>query len=68
MGEKVVFLVMFTNFGKDMTEKLGKQHAKMHILIGSIFIPGKCVLRVCLKVLFEDDIQPEIQVVPLSHS
>ena len=28
LGEKGVFLVMFTNFGKDITEKLRKKHAK----------------------------------------
>ena len=30
-GKKGVFLVMATNFGKDMMDKLRKKHAKMHI-------------------------------------
>ena len=28
IGKKAVFLVILTNFGKDMTEKLRKTHAK----------------------------------------
>ena len=35
-----MFLVIATNFGKDMKHKLRKTHAKMHRL-GSIFIPEK---------------------------
>ena len=31
LEKKGVFLVIFTNFGKDMTEKLRKKHAKMHL-------------------------------------
>ena len=30
-GEKSVFLVILTNFGKDMKDKLRKMHAKMCI-------------------------------------
>ena len=30
IGKKGVFLVMLTNFGKNMTGKLRKMHAKMH--------------------------------------
>ena len=29
--KKGVFLVIMTNFGKDMTDKLRKMHAKTHI-------------------------------------
>ena len=60
-----MFLVMFTNFGMDMMEKLRKKKSmqkgfffshswKMHAL--------GCVLKV---LFYEDDIQPEIQVPPL---
>ena len=31
IGKKGVFLVIVTNFGKDMMDKLRKMHAKMHI-------------------------------------
>ena len=31
IGKKGVFLVILTNFGKDMTAKLRKTHAKMRI-------------------------------------
>ena len=31
IGKKGVFLVIQTNFGKDMTDKLRKMHAKTHI-------------------------------------
>ena len=31
IGEKGVFLVMFTNFGKDMTEKLKKKSMQKHV-------------------------------------
>ena len=42
IGKKGMFLVILTNFEKDMTHKLRKTHAKTHL--GSIFIPGKiCV-------------------------
>ena len=44
--KKGVFLVILTNFGKDMMVKFRKTHAKTHIL-GSIFIPEKYVVRVC---------------------
>ena len=31
LKKKGVFLVILTNFGKDMADKLRKTHAKMHI-------------------------------------
>ena len=31
LEKKGVFLVILTNFGKDMADKLRKTHAKMHI-------------------------------------
>ena len=31
IGKKGVFLVILTNFGKDMMHKLRKTHAKIHI-------------------------------------
>ena len=31
IGKKGMFLVILTNFGKDMTHKLRKMHAKMRI-------------------------------------
>ena len=31
IGKKDMFLVILTNFGKDMTHKLRKTHAKMRI-------------------------------------
>ena len=59
--KKDVFLVILTNFGKDMMDKWRK-HAK-NAYLGSSFIPDKCMFRVCFES-HEDDIQPEIQVVP----
>ena len=45
-GKKSMFLVILTNFGKDMIHKLRKSVQKTRIL-GSIFIPEKYVFRVC---------------------
>ena len=35
IGNKGVFLAILTRFGKDMTDKLRKTHAKTHISKGS---------------------------------
>ena len=51
IGKKGVFLVILTNFGKVMTDKLRKMHAKKAYL-GSIFTPEKCVFRVCFESPF----------------
>ena len=50
IGKKKVFLVILTNFGKDMAHKLRKTHAKKRIL-GSIFIPENTCLGCVFKVL-----------------
>ena len=52
--ENGVFLVILTNFGKDMTDKLRKMHAKTRIqgLYLIIFIPEKYVFRVCFESPF----------------
>ena len=47
IGKKGVFLVIMTNFGKDMTDKLRKTHVKTSIL-GSIFTPESYVFRGCV--------------------
>ena len=44
MEKKGVLLVMVINFGKKDGRKLRKKYAKTHI--GSIFMPGKYVIRV----------------------
>ena len=45
-----VFLVILTNFGKDMTDKLRKNACK-NVYLGSIFIPENTCLgnRVCFE-------------------
>ena len=48
-----------TKFGKDMTEK----NACKNLYLGSIFVPEKHV-GVFWKSSYEEDIQPEIQVLP----
>ena len=45
-------LVILTNFGKDMADKLRKMHMQKHVFIGSIFIPEKCMFRVCFESPF----------------
>ena len=50
-----VFLVMATNFGKDMThnyQKKKKKKKKKNMYLGSIFIPWKYMLRVCFESPF----------------
>ena len=49
--KKGVFLVILTNFGKDMMVKLRKTHAKKNTYLGSIFIPENTSLGCVLKVL-----------------
>ena len=49
-GEKGVFLVMFINFGKN-GGKLRKKACK-NMYLGSIFMAGKFVFRVCFESLF----------------
>ena len=44
-GKKGVFLVILTNFGKNMTGKLRKNACK-NAYLGSFFIPEKYVIRV----------------------
>ena len=62
IGEKGVFLVMFTNFGKER-EKFRKKHAKCIFRV--YFHTWKiCALGVFWKSSYKDDIQPEIQVPP----
>ena len=51
IGKKGVFLVILTNFGKDMTDKLRKMHAK-NVYLGSIFVSEKYVFRVCFESNF----------------
>ena len=51
IAKKGVFLVILTNFGKDMTDKLRKPHAER-------------VKGMFWKSLNEDDIEPDIQVPP----
>ena len=51
LEKKGMFLVMLTNFGKDMTNKLRKPYAKNGYL-GSISIPEKYVFRVCFESPF----------------
>ena len=43
-----MFLVVLTNFGKDLTHKKKNQKIK-NAYLGSIFIPEKCVFRVCFE-------------------
>ena len=45
-----MFLVILTNFGKEMMDKLRKTHALAYL--GSIFIPEKYVFRVCFESPF----------------
>ena len=49
IGEKGVFLVIVTNFGKDMMDKLTKTH---DAYLGSIFIPEKYLFRVYFESPF----------------
>ena len=51
IGKKGVFLVILTNFGKDMTDKLKKNTYK-NTYLGFIFIPEKYVFRVCFESPF----------------
>ena len=48
-----MFLVVLTNFGKDLTHKKKikkkKKTAIKNAYLGSIFIPEKCVFRVCFE-------------------
>ena len=61
IGKKGVCLVTLTNFGKD--DRQFKKNACKNLYLGSIFIPGKYMFRVCFESPFnEDEIQPEIQV------
>ena len=63
--KKGMFLVILTNFDKDMNTQI-KKNAYKNTYLGSIFIPEKYMFRVCFECSFdEDDIQPEIQVPPL---
>ena len=48
IGKKGVFLAISTNFGKDMTDKLRKTHAK-NTYLGYIFIPEKYVFKLCFE-------------------
>ena len=57
-----VFLVMLTNFGKEVTDKSREKMKRKNAHLGFIFIAWKTCLGWVLKVLYEDDIQPEIQV------
>ena len=52
IGKKGVFLVIVTNFGKDMTSKLRKTHAKMHIWDLILYLKNMC-LGCVLKVLLQ---------------
>ena len=54
IGEKGVFLVMFTNFGKDMVEKIKKNIQNTYL--GSSFISRNTFLGCVLNFLFKDDI------------
>ena len=56
LGEKGVFLVILTNFGKDMTDKLRKTHAKTCIKGLFSYLNDTC-LGCGLKSFCEDDIQ-----------
>ena len=47
-----MFLVILTNFGKDMTDKLRKMHQREKHILRSIFIPEKYVFRVYFESLF----------------
>ena len=51
IAKKGVFLVILTNFGKDMMEKIRKTHAE-NTYLGSSFIPEKYVFRVCFESPF----------------
>ena len=51
LGKKGMFLVILTNFGKDMTHKLRKNACK-NVYLGSTFIPEKYVFRVCFESPF----------------
>ena len=44
-----MLLVALTNFGKDLTHK---KNAIKNAYLGSIFIPEKCVFRVCFEKTF----------------
>ena len=46
-----MLLVVLTNFGKDLTHKK-KKNAIKNAYLGSIFIPEKCVFRVCFESTF----------------
>ena len=46
IGKKGVFLVLATNFGKDMTDN---KNACTNAYLGSTFIPEKYVFRVCFE-------------------
>ena len=59
-----MFCVMVINFGKKKDGgKLRKKTSK-NAYLGSMFMSGKFILGCLLKVLVEDDIQPETQVPP----
>ena len=52
IGKKGVFLVIETNFGKDMTNKLRKMHAKCAFRVFFLYLKNmclKCVLKVHLR-------------------
>ena len=51
IGKKGVFLVILTNFEKDMMDKL-KRNACENTYLGSIFMSEKCVFRVCFESPF----------------
>ena len=51
VGKKGVFLVMVTNFGKDMLDKLRKTHVKVKRIFRVYFHTWKYVFRGVLKVL-----------------
>ena len=52
IGKKSVFLVILTNFGKDLIDKLRKMHANCkNAYLGSISIPKNMCLGCVLKVL-----------------
>ena len=48
IGKKGVFLVMVTNFEKDINGQI-KKNACKNAYLGSIFIPEKYVLRMCFE-------------------
>ena len=63
MGKIGMFLAMVVNFRKKDGGKLRKKACK-NAYLGSIFMSGKDVFRVCFESPYDDDIQPEIQVPP----